>query len=185
MQRASTRKRPIRRAGFSLVEITVALAIAAIVLLLGVPAYQQWIARQQLLHHARLLAETLTLARAEAVRHGYRVNVCKSPDGRRCTDRGSWDVGFLMHVDADADGDVDATDAPLRAEPRAPAGITIAANAPLDDYVSFTSFGHARRLGGALQMGTFTLCKPGCEAVRVVLAQSGRVRIDRGTQRCP
>jgi Tfp pilus assembly protein FimT len=55
----------------------------------GVPGLM---ASQQLLHHARS-AQTLTLARTEAVKHRYRVNVCKSADGRECADNaaGTWD----------------------------------------------------------------------------------------------
>lgn len=173
------------RTGWSLVEMAIALAIAAALLVLGVPAYRDWIASQQLLHHAQLLAQTLTLARTEAVKHGYRVNVCKSADGRQCADIGRWDMGFLMHTDDDADGVIDGNETLLRAEGPAPHDITIDANRPLDDYVSFTSLGHARLLNGALQMGTFTVCKPGRDALLVVLANSGRVRIDRTRQRCP
>jgi len=40
-------------------------------------------------------------------------------------------------------------------------------------------------LNGALQMGTFTVCKPGRRAVEVVLVASGRVRIDRIKTICP
>ena len=73
----------------------------------------------------------------------------------------------------------------LGIEGRAPPGITIEANRPLDDYVSYTSLGHARMLNGALQMGTFTVCRSGQRALHVVLANSGRVRIERTAVRCP
>ena len=173
------------RTGWSLLEMLIALAIAALLLTLGVPTYRDWMASQQLLHHAQLLAQTLTLARTEAVKHGYRVSVCKSADGRQCDDTVRWDAGFLMHTDDNADGVVDQDEMLLRAEGPAPQDITIDGNRPVDDYVSFTSLGHARLLSGALQMGTFTVCKPGRDALLVILANSGRVRIDRSRQRCP
>ena len=173
------------RSGWSLLELLIALVIAALLLTFGMPAYRDWMASQQLLHHAQLLAQTLTLARTEAVKHGYRVNVCKSADGRQCDDTVRWDDGFLMHTDDDADGVIDVDEVLLRVEGPAPQGITIEANRPVDDYVSFTSLGHARLLSGALQMGTFTVCKPGRNALLVVLANSGRVRIDRSRQPCP
>jgi type IV fimbrial biogenesis protein FimT len=185
MRRRSGRAGTRAPRGVTLIELVIAMAISGVLLGLGVPAYQDWIAARQLDNHARRLADALTLARTEAIRHNLRVNVCKSADGRHCTGRGGWDAGFLMHVDEDADGDVDPGEEPLRREPRAPDGITIAANAPLDDYVSFTALGHARQLTGALQMGTFTVCKSGREAVLVVLAHSGRVRVDRARARCP
>jgi len=55
----------------------------------------------------------------------------------------------------------------------------------VDDYVSFTPLGEPRRLSGALQMGTFTVCRPGHEAIQVVLAATGRVRTIRTRTRCP
>ena len=73
----------------------------------------------------------------------------------------------------------------LWVEQAAPAGVTMAANGPLRHYVSYTSLGHARMLNGALQMGTFTVCRRGRPAVDVVLAHSGRVRIARTSAICP
>ena len=39
-------------------------------------------------------------------------------------------------------------------------------------------------LSGALQMGTFTVCKPGVRGYRVVLAHTGRTRIERLAAAC-
>ena len=73
----------------------------------------------------------------------------------------------------------------LGREPAAATGITIAGNRPVGDYISFTSLGHARRHDGALQMGTFTICRRGQDTRKVVLANSGRVRIDVTHEPCP
>lgn len=170
--------------GFSLVELFVALAIAALLLVFAVPAYHGWIADQQLLNHARLLAGSMRAARSEAIKRGHRVNLCKSADGVQCAGAGGWDQGYLMHGDYGRTGDVDGPDTVIRFEP-APKDIRVSANRPLKDYVSYTAFGHARLLSGALQMGTFTLCKPGRRAVEVVLVATGRVRIDRIRSVCP
>ena len=59
------------------------------------------------------------------------------------------------------------------------------ANRPLEEYVSYTDLGQARLLNGALQMGTFTVCRSGQLALHVVLANSGRVRIEKTDDRCP
>lgn len=170
--------------GFTLVELLVALAIAAALMLLAIPVYEGWIADQRLMNHARLLAGSMNIARSEAIKRGHRVNLCKSGDGVQCASGGGWDQGFIMHDDPDRSGDVDGADAVIRAEPRAE-GIRISANRPLAHYVSYTAFGQARLLSGALQMGTFTLCKSGRRAVEVVLVASGRVRIDRIKSVCP
>lgn len=170
--------------GFTLLELMVTLALSALLLLMAVPSYHAWIEEERLLNHARLLAGSLSLARSEAIKRGLRVNLCKSADGRQCADLGTWDQGFLLHVDADASGEVDGGEDVMRFEPPAP-GIRVGANRPLANYVSFTSLGQARTLGGGLQMGTFTVCRSGRRAVAIVLVASGRVRVARSAAICP
>lgn len=170
--------------GFTLVELVVALAIAAALLTMAASAYRDWIEDAQVMNHARLLLTSMNEARAEAIKRGYRVNLCKSADGRQCTETGRWDQGFILHGDHDRTGDVNGPDSVIRVEPP-PRGISVAANRPLSDYVSFTSLGQARLLSGALQMGTFTICKPGRRTIRIVLVASGRARLERTRVVCP
>ncbi len=172
-------------AAFTVVELVVALAIAALLAWAAVPAFQDWLAAYQLANHAKHLAETMTRARTEAIRRGYRVDLCKSPDRQQCTDQGSWDAGFVVFVDVNRDGRVDADEPVLEIEGPAPSGITIKANKPVEDYVSYTSLGHSRMLNGALQMGTFAVCRSGQRELHVVLAGTGRVRIARTAVYCP
>lgn len=172
-------------AAFTIVELVVALAIATLLAILGVPVFQDWLAAYELTNHAKHLAETMTRARTEAVRRGHRVNLCKSTNGGSCADHGTWDAGFLVYVDQNGDGKIDAGEPVLEIGGAAPRGITISANRPVDDYVSYTSLGRARMLSGALQMGTFTFCRSGQRAMQVVLANSGRVRVEKGSTRCP
>ena len=171
--------------GFSLIELTIALAIFALLVGLGLPSYRDWIASRQLANHAEFLVETLNLARSEAVKRGTRVNVCKSIDGKQCAASGGWSAGWIMFEDDNLDGSLESAESLIRREGPPGNGITVTANRPLDNYVSYTTFGYARLLNGALQMGTFVVCKSGQKAIYVVLANSGRVRIDRTGVPCP
>lgn len=170
--------------GRTLLELLVALAIAGLLVGFAVPPYRDWLAAQRMLDEARRLIDSLHLARAEAIKSGYRVNVCKSRDRRHCTSAGGWESGYIVYADTSRDGSVDPDEPLVRAEGPAERGISIHANHPLDSYVSFTSFGQARLLNGALQMGTFTLCRDGQRAFQVVIANSGRVRIDKAAGIC-
>ncbi len=173
-----------RESGFSLIELMTALVVFALLLAIGPPTYRDWIATQQLANHAHFVVNTLELARSEAIKHGYRVNVCKTRDGRRCADDGGWETGWLVFVDENRDGQPDSNESVLRREGPAGNQITVRGNRPIEDYVSYTSLGHARLLNGALQMGTFVVCKPGQKALHVVLANSGRLRIEKTKDAC-
>jgi len=181
-------RRPVAKQtlrAFTLLELLITLAVFGTLLALGTPAYSSWIAAQQLANEAHSLAGTLQLARSEAIKHGYRVNVCKSRDRVRCTDAGGWDSGWLMYVDENHDGQLDDDEIVLHSEGPAPDGISVRGNRPVEEYVSYTNLGHARLLNGGLQMGTFVVCKSGQNALKVVLANSGRPRIDRTREPCP
>ncbi len=174
----------IAAAGWSLIELMIVLAVAALLLTAAAPQYGDWVARYQVANEAQQLAESMNLARAEAIKRGQRVNLCRTADRQRCGSGGGWDAGWLVYVDINRNGHIDDDEPLLRTESAAASGIRVTANRPLTDYVSYTSLGNARLLSGALQMGTFTLCRPGFPEVRVVLANSGRARVESSRDPC-
>jgi type IV fimbrial biogenesis protein FimT len=187
-RRGTARGQPSSRpryAAFTLVETTVALAIAGLLAVIAIPAFHEWLSAYQLANHAKHLAETMTRARTEAVRRSHRVNLCKSLDRHSCADEVNWDAGFVVFVDINGNGKIDEDESVLETEGAAPHGISVSANRPVEDYVSYTNLGQARMLSGALQMGTFVVCRRGQRALHVVLANTGRVRIERTADRCP
>lgn len=171
--------------GFSLIEALIGLVVLTLLTLAAVPSYGRWIAEVELANVAHALSDAINVARSEAIKHGGRANVCKSADGLRCTTTGGWEAGWLVYYDDNRNGQVDTDEVVTRTQPPAPRHVTARANHPLANYISFTSLGHARLVTGALQMGTFTVCRPGYRGYRVVLAHSGRVRIDRMPEPCP
>jgi type IV fimbrial biogenesis protein FimT len=169
-----------RRRGFTLLELMTALAIAAIVFTLGVPGLGGWMAEQALQDRANALLHALDRARSEAIKRGARVDVC--PGASACSGGASpWEGGWAIVADADRGAD----SATIARERAAATGITIRGNRPVADYVSYTSLGHARRFDGALQMGTFIVCSAGHRARKVILANSGRARIETSPDGCP
>jgi len=166
--------------GFTLLELMVTLAIAAIVFALGVPGLGSWMAEQELQSRADALLHALDRARGEAIKRGGRVDVC--PGTGDCSAGAiPWEGGWAIVSDAARGSGAPA----IARERRAPPGITVRGNRPVADYVSYTSMGHARRFDGALQMGTFTVCRPGHRARKVVLASSGRARLETSPDGCP
>lgn len=174
-----------RHTGFTLLELLASLGIAATLLLLAVPGYGAWIAEMELRDRVEALVGAMSLARAEAIKRGARVNLCPSGDGVHCADNGLWEAGWLVFADDDRDGDRGDDEILFRVQDAARPKITVRGNKPVTDYVSYTGFGHTRMINGALQMGTFTICRSGRTAVDVVLANGGRVRVARTTLPCP
>jgi type IV fimbrial biogenesis protein FimT len=174
-----------RCVGATLLELLLALALAAGLLKLGVPAYGSWIARLEQRSAADALRTALQTARSEAIKRSGRVTVCQTVDGRTCAGRGGWHSGWLTFPDDDADAELDPGDRVIRAEPALARRVTIVGNRPVADYVSYTPYGHARLLNGALHMGTFTVCRSGLTALQVVLANTGRLRIVETRLPCP
>ncbi|MDQ6619928.1 MAG: GspH/FimT family pseudopilin [Pseudomonadota bacterium] len=186
LPRALSRAVRRRRAcsGVTLVELTIAITVMALLLACSVPAYVQWMAELKLRNAAHALADSLAVARSEAIKHGGRATLCKSADRRRCKTNGGWQAGWILFLDDNHNGQADPDEVVTRVEPPADQGITTIGNQPLADYVSFTALGHARLLSGALQIGTFTVCRTGLRAYHVVLASTGRVRVERVPDVC-
>jgi type IV fimbrial biogenesis protein FimT len=175
--------RPAR--GFTLVEVLIGLAIAGALLFAATRFLGSWIPRAQQRNHADALVQALHHARSEAIKRGHRVDLCPSADGATCDPAGRWELGWLLFADPDGDGNRTAGENVVRLEARAENAITVRGNRPVADYVSFTSQGLARLTTGALQMGTFTVCKPGQDAIEVVLANGGRPRVQDVPVPCP
>lgn len=174
-----------RHGGFTVLELLVALAVGGVLLLLGLPSYRAWIAEMELRDRVAALVDAMSFARAEAIKRGTRVNLCASADAAFCAADGRWEAGWIMFVDANRDGERDDDETLVRVQDRARPGITVRGNRPVADYVSYTGMGQTRMANGALQMGTFTVCRQGSHGIDVVLANGGRVRVVRGGPPCP
>lgn len=85
--------------GFTLIELMMTLAIAAIVLTLGIPSFQETMRSNRLTTQANDLVTAINLARAEAVKRRSPVSVCASSNQTTCT--GAWNAGFIVVDDVD------------------------------------------------------------------------------------
>jgi len=180
-----TLQRPRQEGGFTLIELFIGLAIAGMLVTFATPHWRSLIAAAEVRERALALVQAMGVARSEAIKRGTRVDLCPSADRTRCAGALGWDAGWLAYVNGSVTDQPAAGSLVTRGERLAPSGVTIRGNRPIADYVSFTSLGHARRHDGALQMGTFTVCRAGQDALKVVLANSGRVRIDTTREVCP
>jgi len=155
------------------------MAVAAVLLGIGVPAFGSLVQDSRLTTTTNRLVAALHLTRSEAVRHNARVTLCKSADGTYCAEGGGWDQGWIVFLDTDATGARGDEDPLLAVGDGSVGGITITGNTPVQRYVSYIGLGATRRASGALQMGTITLCA-GETGRQIVISRTGRPRVQQG-----
>lgn len=174
---------PSRRgAGFTLVELMVTIAVLAILLAIGIPAFASLIAANRLTSATNELVASLQTARTEAIRRNTRITVCPAaPTATACS--GSWRDGWIVFLDqtpGNAPAPESADDILFRGGPL-PTGIVAVAGAPLSSYVSFTANGFSTQLGGGFLAGTLRVCSTSTaltndrRARDLVLIGSGRI----------
>ena len=94
---------PRRRAacGFTLVELLVSVAIAAILISIAAPSYVALTNPNRLATQANDILGGLMIARSEAIRLNQRVVFCRSDDGSTCSAATDGWRGWLVFADTD------------------------------------------------------------------------------------
>jgi len=85
----------LRRAGFSLLELMVAVAIAAVLLAVAAPAFNQATLSSRLSAEASRLSASTRLARGEAIKRNTNITLCVSANGSSCQ-TGGWEQGWIV-----------------------------------------------------------------------------------------
>lgn len=174
--------------GFTLIELVVTIAIAAIVLTIGVPSFQSVILNNRLITQTNDLVASLNLARSEAVKNGVRTVICQSADGATCTgEKQKWSEGWIVFSDLDMDGVFNGTD-----ECKANEECLIQRKDKLEGKNTL-KYAHAsiRFTAKGLPIGvsnaSFELCddRGNDYARKVVVARTGRARVEAKGDSCP
>lgn len=141
----------MKKSGFSLIELMATIAIMAILMSVATPSFQNTIERNEITSEVQELGTTLKLARSEAVKHNSFVSVCASSNQSTCT--GTWKDGWIIFVDANANGIVDTNEALLKVWQGLASGHTLTWSGPNAGYLTFTNRGFTND-----QSGTFKIC---------------------------
>ena len=151
--------------GFTLVELMVTIAVAAILLSIAAPAMQTLLQDDRQSTQANTLWMSLNLARSEARKQDVSVSVCPSNDGLTCSgSAGSWAQGWIVLSTAAG------TTAPATTVPAIATGSTLTEATPLATVTFFSN-------GMVSAPAAFTLCdsRGAAKARSVEVTFAGRV----------
>jgi len=158
--------------GFTLVELMVTLLVAGIILGVGVPNFQEFIANNRMATATNDIISSLHIARSEAVKRRMNVTVCSSANwdaaNPTCDAAGALGNGFIIFSDCSAAAPcgapnlvVDAFDTVVRARGPMPQGIgaLVTTDAAGPQYFSFGPTGFPRQATGfAAPVANIQLC---------------------------
>ena len=175
--------------GFTLVELMVVLAVAAIIATVAIPSYKTLIQNNRNTTQINTFLGALNFARSEAIKRAVPIVICKSSNKTNCQTSGvDWEDGWIVFANSDNDSPpiVDSGEQIIRLYSQIDGENTLRGSTNVADFTSFTSRGVANT------SGTFILCddRGANYAKAATIAVTGRVRvatkqIDGSALSCP
>jgi type IV fimbrial biogenesis protein FimT len=172
-------RRPPAR-GFTLLEMLVAMVIAAVLVGVAVPSLASAINSIKLTSASNSFLGFLHLARSEAIKRNSRVALCKSSDSLTCTAAGGWAQGLIVFHDRNNNGLLDAGETVIQRSQAFPSTLRMMGNLNVARYISFAGNGATKLVGGGFQAGTLTFCRESDSAGQgrqIILNAVGRPRV--------
>lgn len=162
--------------GFSLLELIITLAIAAIVIGIAAPGFSSMIQDNRLSSQSLDFVSALNLARSEAIKRRARVVLCKSADGQDCADAGNWEQGWIVFVDDNGNNqrDDDDDETILRVHGPLGGGNTLVGNNSVSNALAYLPDGRSTA------WGTLSLCdarEDNDKSKAIRINQTGRVMV--------
>lgn len=157
--------------GYTLYELAMTVAIAALILTIGLPSFGGLVADKRLRAETDALFHAVHRARKASIARRRVVSLCPSPDGRTCVPGTDWSAGWILFVNGDRDN-----------PPQVDAGEKLLATHRVDERVQIA----ANRRGFTLRAthlratnGTLVICdRTGrAEARALVVSYTGRPRV--------
>jgi type IV fimbrial biogenesis protein FimT len=106
----------LRHAGFTLVELMVTVTVSVVLIAIAAPSFGTLLVKRSVQVAADNLVSDLRFARSEAIKLSRTVSVCSATTSTACSAGASWKDGWIVFVDADGDGSLDAGEQVLRVQ---------------------------------------------------------------------
>ena len=170
--------------GFTLIELMVTLAIAAVLMLVAIPSMTAYKRNAELTSATNTLLSAINSARGEAMKRGMNAMVVPTGNGS------SWNTGWVVFVDKDRTQVYDAAaDQTVLSQGPLPSYFNITGNGTANTsapYIMFDASGYSKMKSGGFGALSFTLTRTDLSGAqlldqtrRIVVASTGRVRTCR------
>lgn len=147
--------------GFTLIEMMIAIVIAAVLLAIAAPSFQAIVINNRISAQANDLVSGLAMARSEAIKRGMSVRVKAAG--------ADFSSGWTIWVDANGNSSMDADEA-LRVHEALKSGFTLVGTGFAD-----TTEIQYRSNGVSDSSGSFRLCYSGYTGRLISVSATGRV----------
>jgi type IV fimbrial biogenesis protein FimT len=167
-----------RQKGFTLIELMVAIGLAALLLSMAVPALDQFTTNARQTGAINDFVSSMHIARNTAITTNARVTVCASSQGFWC-DGVTWDQGWIAFTDRNGNQAVDGTDRILSASGGID-GLDIQSG-EFGQVLQYRPNGRVNNVTATGSSGQFTVCDHrGEDKAKVVIVElSGRPRLSK------
>ncbi len=157
--------------GFTILELIVTVAIAGILVAVGLPNMQNFIKNERRTAYTNSLLSDLMLARSKAVERNQPVIICSSSNEATCTSS-NYENGWIVAVDSDNDGTITGLDEIIKIQQAISGEISYNLSDPGLDIITFDNRGFTPN-----NQGTFSICDDrGADHARSLsLSPTGRV----------
>lgn len=171
------------QAGFTLLELMVAITVLGILLAIGAPSFTRMIRDNRVAAQTNDLITALTVARSEATKRGTSVSVCAAgnnpPTVCGAANNASWQLGWIIFADRVTPGVIDVDTDIIQTFVRASPAVNVTTNNV--GFIQFDSTGLRSRLtpspGPGIDEIVFSLQHDPCadnQHRTITIALSGR-----------
>ena len=173
--------------GFTLIELVITMAVFGIVLATALPSLNSFTASNRRSANLNIFVSSLNLARSEAIKRNTAISICTSNNTTSCNTALSWEDGWLVFVDFDGDGVVDAGDGDnilrvfdkINKRDNPTKDVTLVElEGPTLKKLTYQSNGSVDNIA------TFMRCDDlgDLQARAIIVANTGRVRLSKGSK---
>ena len=173
----------LHQSGFTLIELMVALAIAAIVVAIGMPSFSAFMENAKISTTTNDYVYSLHKARSEAVKRATGAGLCPSVNSMvavaTCTDGAQYSDGWIVYADDNNNKSLDAGEDILHRMEARTNGFAFVPDTVLQNQIYFNDSGNSVNVTDIPISGKININYAGGSVGRnVILSSNGRVTVE-------